>query len=448
MTATNVPDDGARRRGWRATAILAPAALVCSADQALPGLLMEPIKVSMGVSDSQIALLTGFSFSVSLAVFALPVSWVADRSNRARLLSLGIICWCLATVGCGFAHGFWSLFLLRMGVGLGEATLKPAGYSLLAELFDAKDLPKPISLLALSSMLGGVLALNGGGLAYDYLAHLSGHGAADAGFAWRATFILFGGVGLMAGLLAWWLPEPRAGRAPPGLARSPGAGPRSMGGLLAFNRQSAFFYAPFILSMCAWTFYNAGYSGWLAPFFMRHYGWTVGKAGQALGLVSLITSLLGLPLGIWFNGVMRRRLGRDAPVAAIGIMLTTAAPFVVLTPFAPNGDWAAVGVAMTVLPAAAATVIAPTIFTEGAPPRLRARMLAISGLFFGVFGSGLGGVCYGAFTDYVLRDPAKLPVTMAVLSGALAVVYLPLLFLADRRFAALKRLVGNWKADS
>lgn len=435
------------RGAWFGVAILCLAVLACAADQALPSLLIDPIKASFGVSDTEIALLTGFSFSVSISIFALPVSWAADRFNRPWLIAIGIAIWCAATIGCGFARGFWVFFLLRMGVGLGEAVLKPTAYALVADQFPSRRLTRPLALLALAAMLGGAAALNGGGAVYGAILRWAIHGGLPREVAWRGTLVVFGVAGLAIAVAAPWIPEPRQDGRSGAAGGQEGRGESAVS-LATFARKSVQFFAPYTGAMTAYCLYNAGFNAWLAPFFARAYGWSIGRIGQALGLLALGAGLVGLPLGIWLMEAVRRRHGRDAPVAAIWIALTVTAPAVFLTPFAPTGEWALVGLGLILLPASAATVIAPVVFAQTAPSHLRARVIALSGLFYGVLGSGLGPVAYGAFTDHVLHDPARLAVSLSIVSGLLTAVCIPLLIIADRHFVRIKRMALEGSGSS
>lgn len=427
-------------RAWAATAVLFFAVLMSYADRGLPALLMEPIKAAFGLSDTEVALLTGFSFAVSISIFAVPLSWIADRYNRALLITVGITVWCVMTLACGFSQGFWSLFLLRMGVGLGEAALAPAAYSLFADLFPARQLSRPLAVMALSSLLGSVTALNGGGLVYELLQR----GATVGGFAlqprdaWRGTMVIFGAVGLLVALAAaMYLPEPRRGRAPAAVDSQ--AGPKGVP-LPAYLRASAFFFVPYVAAMCAYVVYSSGFNGWLAPFFQRTYGWSIGLIGQALGTVSLATGLLSAPLGVWLNETVQKRRGREAPVATIWLALIVTVPLIVVMPFAPNGWLAVAGLALILLPHSVATIVAPIVFMTTAPPHLRARLVALQSLCYGLLGSSLGGVVYATFTDRVLGDPAGLPVTLSVVSGVMMLVVIPTLIVADRRYVRAKAL--------
>ena len=138
---TAEPSERVSARTWAAACVLAVAGLFCAADFYLPQLLVDPIRAAFHLTDVQIAWLTGASFGISMSVFGLPLSWAADRYNRAGISSPFALRWCLMTVGSGFTTGFWSLFVLRLGVGNGEAALKPTAYSLMADLFPVKALP-------------------------------------------------------------------------------------------------------------------------------------------------------------------------------------------------------------------------------------------------------------------------------------------------------------------
>ncbi|HEY3815439.1 MAG TPA: MFS transporter [Caulobacteraceae bacterium] len=424
-------------RAWAAAGALAVAGLFCAADLYLPMLLVEPIRLAFHLTDTQVAMLTGFSFAVSMSVFALPLSWIADRFNRAILITVGIAVWCSMTVGSGFATGFWSLFVLRLGVGIGEAALKPAAYSLMADLFPPKALPTALGGFAVAYMLGTVVADSGGGALYEAIRDAAGHGlpiaAADA---WRWTTVSVGVLGLLVALAAGLvLREPRR------RAASLVAIPKSHGiSLITFLRASLFFVLPYTLAMIAFVLWQAGFLGWIAPFFSRTYGWSLGRIGQALGVMNLCAGLLGAPLGIWLSAVLRRRRGREAPVAVTWIPLVVTAPLLVLGPLAPNGWIAIAAFSLMFTAAGAATVVTPIVYTTTAPPHLRARMIAVSNLFYGLIGQSTGGVIFAEFTEHVAGGPTHLRVTLSILSAVLMAACIGCLILADRRYPRVRTL--------
>lgn len=437
--AERAASDRPMKGAWAAAIVLALASAMSWADRTLPALLMEPIKAAFHLSDTQLALLTGFTFAAAIAVFALPLSWIADRFNRVWLISGTIVVWCLMTIGSAFAHDFWSLFILRIGVGIGEAALQPAAYSLLADLFPAKQLPRPLAVYAFCTVLGPLAAQSGGGALYELFQHAGAVHALPiaANDAWRWTTVVLGALGLALAPAVFFLaPEPRRRIAA-------GAAAQHSGGIsfMAFLRATAFFFVPYTLAMVAYCLFEAGaLTTWVAPFFARTYHWSIGYIGQVLGLTGVAAAVLGMPLGVWINQLVSARLGRVAPVATVCVLLTLSLPFVALYPFAPTGMWAAAGFTLIMIAGSAATVVAPVVFTSTAPSHLRARMLALSNLFFGLLGRSMGAVLYAGFTDKVLRDPGKLNVSLSVISMILMAICLPALFIADRRYGRAKAM--------
>jgi len=123
---------------WRANVslgVLVAAYAYSFLDRHILALMVEPIKASLKISDFQIGLLQGLGFGIFLSVASLPIGWLAGRYNRVRIVAAGIFLWSMMTITCGLAGSFGMLFLARIGLGVGEATQAPAGYSL-AELTD------------------------------------------------------------------------------------------------------------------------------------------------------------------------------------------------------------------------------------------------------------------------------------------------------------------------
>ena len=132
-------------------------------DRQIINLLVEPIKADLGINDTQIGVLTGFSFALLYVIAAVPIAWMADFGNRVRVITIGIFCWALATFFCGLATTFLMMFLARTLVGLGEATLAPSGYSLVGDYFQKEKVGLAISCLTGSGFLGAGLAYIIGG---------------------------------------------------------------------------------------------------------------------------------------------------------------------------------------------------------------------------------------------------------------------------------------------
>jgi MFS family permease len=176
-----------------------------------------------------------------------------------------------------------------------------------------------------------------------------------------------------------------------------------------------------------------GYMSWGAPFFARTSGWSIAKVGSVMGIVTLIGGLLGPLVGLAINRLVSRRLGREAPLAAICAMLVISLPFIVGGPLFASGSWAAVAFGVVVALTHGCGVLNSAVYASIAPSHLRARVLASLTLVFGVVASS-GSVVYAAFTDHVVGDPSRLYVTMSLLSGLLTLASIVAAFVADSRF--------------
>jgi MFS family permease len=337
------------------------------------------------------------------------------------------------TAASGFATGFWMLFVLRLGVGIGEGALKPAAYALLADLFPPNDLAKPLGIFAVAYMLGSVAALSGGGALYDALLRAAqNHSIPIApGDAWRWTTTAVGVLGLgVAALSVIFVRDPRRG------APAPSTPLQSQHriSLPAFLGRSMFFFAPFTVAMILFVLWQAGFMGWLAPFFMRTYGWTVGQVGQGAGILNLGAGLLGAPVGVWLSDVVRKRTGYSAPVAVAGLAVCVTAPLLVIGSLLPNGVAAMACFGAFFVAAGAATVVTPMVFTSTAPPHLRARMIAVSNLTYGVVGQSTGGLIFASFTEHVAGGPMHLNITFAVLTAVLMALLAVALWFSARAY--------------
>ncbi|HRX89605.1 MAG TPA: MFS transporter, partial [Steroidobacteraceae bacterium] len=136
---------------WYVVLILCVCGMVAFVDRQIINLLVEDIKQDLAISDTQISLLQGLAFAVFYAVMAIPLGRLADTGNRRWIIAVGALVWTAAAMACGLARSFWQLFAARTAVGVGEATLTPAGFSLLADLFRPQRLALPLSVYTGSS---------------------------------------------------------------------------------------------------------------------------------------------------------------------------------------------------------------------------------------------------------------------------------------------------------
>jgi MFS family permease len=158
------------------------------ADRALLGIVIEPIRKELMLSDTQISIISGVAFSLFYLIAGVAIARWVDRGNRRLILVLGVTLWSAATAATTLAHGFTSLGLTRMLVGIGEATVFPVAMSLLADLYPGPKLTRSVSIFQVSAGVGIVIG--------SVLA-----GVLAAAHGWRTMFELFGAAGLVLVLL-------------------------------------------------------------------------------------------------------------------------------------------------------------------------------------------------------------------------------------------------------
>src|SRR5438132_1069778 len=140
ITAASQPDEDRLGYAWYVAIILMMCNTLSFIDRQILSLLVTPIKRDFGLSDTDIGWLQGAAFAIFYTLLGLPMGRIADRSSRRTLISVGIFLWSLMTACCAVARSFGALFFVRMGVGVGEATLAPSAFSLISDYFPPKRL--------------------------------------------------------------------------------------------------------------------------------------------------------------------------------------------------------------------------------------------------------------------------------------------------------------------
>lgn len=202
------------RAAWIALTLVALTQAMSMVDRQVLAILVPRIKADLHVADAEMGLLYGTVFALFYAIFSLPLGRLADGWVRTRLLSISIIAWSGATALAGFANSFSVLALSRLGVGVGEASVQPAGMSLLADSFPKEKRGMVMSWMAAAVALGLGGALVLGGLTAGAWDEAWPHGGAPLGLrGWQAAFLVAAIPGLLLGVLLMRLPEPQRGAA-------------------------------------------------------------------------------------------------------------------------------------------------------------------------------------------------------------------------------------------
>jgi MFS family permease len=399
-------------RAWFTVAALSLASIISYIDRQVINLLVDPIKADLGISDVQISLLQGFSFALLYALLAIPLAWIADRHNRKTVILIGLICWTAATFSSGLAAGFAMLFVARMMVGLGEATLAPAGLSMISDYFSKERLPAATGVFVGSGFIGSGLALIIGGYIYSGL-ETRGELVLPIGtFApWQQTFmaVAFLSVPLMVILMMVREPARREGNlvlaaddAPPALE------------IVEFLRTHARVFFPLFFGFSCFSAAQFGISAWAPSYFIRVHEWSQIDVGTYFGPVVMVAGTTGVVAG----GVVAERLlakgVSDAtlrvPLIAIGLAL----PLSIAFPLASSPGIALALLALVILLGTVPFGAGVSTFPLITPNRMRAQVVAVYLLIANLLGFSAGPVLIAAITDNVFADPTAIGSSLAL----------------------------------
>ncbi len=415
------------RAAWYATIVLMLCYALSFVDRAILGLLVPQIEADLKIGDTLMGLLQGFSFALFYAVMGLPLGRIADRANRRNLVSVCIAFWSLFTAACAGARSYTSLFLARMGVGIGEAGLHPSSYSMLTDYFAKERLGKAMSIYYMGQVLGSALALGVGGTVVQIVTRKPDITLPVLGSiaSWRLTFLIVGLPGLLFALLLFTLREPVRKDV---LRTSLGKEKLSLGETLAEVRKR---WQSIVGISVGFVFHAAclyGFTAWVPPYFLRVHSWSIGDVGRALGLLVVTFGCAGLYVGGYLSERWQRRGLVDAPLrvaipCAIGILLFLV-PAMLMPTALLSLALIAPGVFCLVLPmgtvGAALTVIVPN--------QVRAQVSALYLFILNLGGQSLGPLLPGVFTDYLFKDQkmvgASYALTMAISGSIMLVIYL------------------------
>jgi MFS family permease len=202
---TAVPDRSeapASAYSWYVLGVLVVVYILNFIDRQILAILAVDIKRDLGLTDGDLGFLGGAAFAVFYALFGVPLGRLADRWNRVRLLTIGLLVWSTMTALSGFARNFVTLSLARMGVGVGEATASPTAYSLISDYFPAHQRATALAIYSSGLYIGGgVSLLIGANISKWWDAAYPGGGIAGL-VGWQAAFVA---VGLPGVLLALWV---------------------------------------------------------------------------------------------------------------------------------------------------------------------------------------------------------------------------------------------------
>ncbi len=405
--ATRAPQGGPY--AWYIVVLLSAAYLLSLVDRILIGLLIEPIKSEMLLSDTQIGLLVGFGFVLFYTTLGIPLGTLADTRNRRNLIVAGLFVWTLATAGCGLAPGFIWLLLARMMVGAGEAALFPCAISTFTDRFPRAKLGMAMSIFSFGALAGMGLAMAGGGellrWATDPNTHMSFFGFELHG--WRLVFVIVGAIGIPLGLLILLTvreaPRIHAPPVPPRiteLLRAFAAQPRAYVGLfLGFGLQVLSTYIPMT---------------WAAPFYQRTFGLSPQVIGWSLGAIFAIAGGVGLMIGGRWSDSRAARGIIESPVDILLFSIPMQLPLILIIFGADSPTLSLLALAGLLIVASMYGGLQGTTVRLMSPPGMQGRLMAVYLFVVTLVGMGCGPLAVGALSEHVFDGSRALGYAMGV----------------------------------
>ncbi len=395
MHATSMTRDIAgtarpERRAWWVLGILCFVYVINFLDRQLLSILAKPIQDDLGVSDAQLGLISGLYFALFYCLLAIPAGWLADRSNRVKVLSFACALWSAATVACGMASSYPQLVIARMSVGVGEAGGVPPSYAIIADYFAPGRRGTALALFNLGPPIGQAL-----GVAFG--------ASITAIYGWRVAFLSLGAVGIVAALVVlMFVPEPKRGALD---VPRDGASPDAPDAKAPFWPTCRMFFSrPALLRLAIATgitqIITYGTLAFTVLLLMREKGMTLSEVAIWYAL------LVGVAVcaGMYTSG---RLIDRFAPRSKTAyawvpaIALALAAPFFVGFVWSPTWPLALAFLAVPMFFNYFYLSPAVTLVQEEVRPNERVLCGALLLLVMNLMGLGLGPTFVGAVSKYL-----------------------------------------------
>lgn len=418
-------------QGWYAILILLIAFIFSFIDRSIIALLVEPIKRDLEITDFGIGLLQGLAFAIFYTLVGIPIGRLADRYSRRGIITIGIFLWSVMTAACGLAKSFLGLFMARVGVGVGEATLSPSAYSMISDLFPKEKLGRALGVYQGGAFLGAGIAFLVGGLVIQLLSGAGDRELPLIGVVkpWQMVFFVVGLPGVLVALLMLTVTEPaRRGKL---AGHDDGIPVRQVLRYLRTNRRlfTSVFIGFALLAVPITTFLT-----WVPAYLNRVHDYSRADAGLMLGLILLVFSPVGVYCGGWIMDSLQRRGYSDAPFRTGILAALCLLPLSFFATTLSNSSLTLILLCPFVFCASISIAAAPTALQLIAPNQMRAQLSAVWMLALNLISTSVGPTLVGFLTEYVLQDDLAVGSSVALVNCASVPVAGLLLYWGMRPF--------------
>ena len=373
---------------WFALSVLFAINTLNFYDRQILGAVGETVREEWRLSDTALGSL-GTAFTLLYAVVGVPIGRLTDKFSRRWILFAGVTLWSVLTATSGLARNFTELFIVRLGVGSGEAACAPASASLIGDLFPASRRAKALAVFMIGLPLGIALSFLGSSL----LEHR---------FGWRFTFYIALVPGIICALLALLISEPARGAAE--VHQCSSAKRKGSPYLLVLSIPTMWWI---IASGALHNFNMYAIGAFLSPFLQRVHHVSKLNAGM---IAMVVYGLAGVP-GLIIGGMLGDRMVKNIPngrlvVSTVAILIS--APLMYLGLSRPAGDLTGfillAGFGMASMYMYYATVY--SAIQDVIEPGLRGTAMALYFFAMYVLGASLGPVGMGFLSNHFTRQAA------------------------------------------
>ncbi|KDP87828.1 MFS transporter [Cupriavidus sp. SK-3] len=401
-------------------------------DRQIVSILVQPLKASLLLSDTQIGLLQGATFTLCYATAGVFVARLVDRSNRVRLSAACVAIWAISTAMCATASSFGELLVWRAGTAIAEAALSPAALSIFSDLFPPRKVTRASSVFMLGPYVGGGVALLGGGALLGW----AGQPGTSAWLAqqglqpWQMVFFVVGLPGLaLSALLLVSIREPaRRGVSASHAEAAPPIG-EVLRELFVRNR----FCLPYFFGYVALILLFYSHAAWYPTLLIRSFGLSASEVGKMTGPVYMLGGMAGvLSASLFVGKVSDRGALRKVLRIACGAA-TLLVPAACAAPLAPSMPVSLAFYGLCAYAASIVMALAPVPLQIAIPNRMRGRAVALLVFLTNAISGGLGPFAVGSINEWLGHPKSGLAIALAVVGTTAATISAVLYFVAARR---------------
>ncbi len=368
-------------------------------DRQILVILQESIKQELDLSDTQLGLMSGFTFAIFYVSFGIPIARLADKGNRRNIIAISLTIWSAMTALSGSAQNFVQLLLARIGVGIGEAGGSPPAHSIISDLYPPKKRATALAIYSTGISIGILLGFLLGGWI-------------DEAFGWRTAFLVVGLPGIIFALIVrFTVKEPPRGLSENG--KQDADQQHSMKDVFKLLRdKKSFRYIALGAGLAAYVSYTI--NSWLPSFMARVHVMSISEIGTWLSLIFGI----GTGLGYFMGGYLTDKLSKKDKrwylwLPTLGLLFSI--PLSLVAFFATEANTTLLAI---IIPAFLNSLyLAPCIALTHGIVNVRMRALSSAILFFVLNIIGLG---FGPFIGGIISDALQPTMGVDALRWALS----------------------------